>query len=277
MNIPPTGSGAPQGRRPSLDFATKLVTTAPPPRIAFPEVVSGWVVGLFTDAGEASGTFQYRSRPDRCAQIGPAIDPERCESEAARRARTMVRRFMVANGLHRMGSATYAGEGLTDEHVIRRHVGHFFKRLRYEVVGQRFAYLWVPEWHPGGHGLHIHFALDRFIKQPVLVEKWSHGILDIRRFNVTQHDGDRGAARRAAAYMAPYLAKDFNEHAHTHGLHRYEVAQGFQPKVERIVATTRAEAIRKASERMGAFPSRQWSSTESVGWSGPPALWAQWR
>lgn len=25
-------------------------------------------------------------------------------------------------------------------------------------------YLWVSEWHPGGHGLHVHFAFGRFVR-----------------------------------------------------------------------------------------------------------------
>src|SRR5689334_16710919 len=112
--------GSDRGRRQptaSLELATKLVPAEPE---------SGWVLGLYPDAGEASGTFQYRSRRRDCPTPGPAIDPDRSASEAARRARATVRRYAAANRLDRLGTLTYAGDGLHDERSLRRHVAHFF-------------------------------------------------------------------------------------------------------------------------------------------------------
>ena len=80
----------------------------------------------------------------------------------------MIRRYCAANRLNRLGTLTYAGEGCHDPSAVRSEVAAFFRRLRSELGGDRFPYLWVPEWHPGGHGLHLHFAVGRFIGQPLI-------------------------------------------------------------------------------------------------------------
>ena len=188
----------------------------------------------------------------------------------------MVRRYSAANRLDRLGTLTYAGDGLHDQLALRRHVAHFFKRLRYEVVGEPYPYLWVPEWHKTDHGLHVHFAVDRYIKQTDLAEVWGRGFTHIKRLGSTQEVGSLSSARRAAGYLSKYVAKSFHDDDRSPRLHRYEVAQGFRPKVERIFATTREAAIDVASERMGRRPATWWSSDGVEDWQGPPAVWAAW-
>ena len=51
----------------------------------------------------------------------------------------------------------------------------FFEGPRRALGGKPLPYLWVPEWHPGGHGLHVHFAVGRFIKQSLIREEWGRG------------------------------------------------------------------------------------------------------
>ncbi len=41
-----------------------------------------------------------------------------------------------------------------------------------ELGGEAFPYLWVPEWHPGGHGLHLHFAVGRYVRQSLIRDVW---------------------------------------------------------------------------------------------------------
>ncbi|MGH7735462.1 MAG: rolling circle replication-associated protein [Gemmatimonadales bacterium] len=82
--------------------------------------------------------------------------------DAARRARGKVRRYCAANRLNRLGTLTYGGEGNHDPAELRADVGGFFRRLR-GSLGERFPYLWVPEWHKSGHGLHVHFAVGRYV------------------------------------------------------------------------------------------------------------------
>ena len=60
------------------------------------------------------------------------------------------------------------------------------------------------------------------------------------------------------------------------GLHRYEVAQGFQPGKVECYGATAEDVIERASGYMGSLPERVWLSSSVEGWRGPPACWAQW-
>jgi hypothetical protein len=187
----------------------------------------------------------------------------------------MVRRFVAANRLDRLGTLTYRGEGLHDERALRRHVAHFFKRVRYELVEEPYPYLWVPEWHKTDHGLHVHFGVDRFLRQDSLAGLWGRGFVHIKRLGRTGA-GTLASARRAAGYLSKYVGKSFENHERAPGLHRYECAQGFKPLVERIVANSRLEAIELASNRMGRSPTKIWHSPKDEEWQGPPAVWMAW-
>ena len=261
------GEGPDNGERAtSLVVATKLG-----------EIEEGrWVVGLYPDAAEAGGTFQS-SAPRRSVdrgRRGEAKDPERSAAEAARRAGTCIRRYTAANRLNRLGTLTYA-KSCHDQIQLREDVGEFFRNLR-ESLGEPFPYLWVPEWHPGGHGLHVHFAVGRYIRHRQIKEAWGRGFVHIKLLgNVPIGQGSLGEARQASRYLAKYVGKDVHAE-HILGLHRYECAQGFRPKLERIVARSSSVAVAEASERMGSWPDIIWRSREAERWYGPPALWASW-
>ena len=90
---------------------------------------------------------------------------ERSRLEAARRARAKLRRYCAANRLNRLATLTYAGEGCFDPVQLRKDLGEFFRGLRSELGGERFPYAWTSEWHPGGHGLHVHFTVDRYVRE----------------------------------------------------------------------------------------------------------------
>ena len=53
---------------------------------------------------------------------------------------------------------------LSDPAAAARGRGAFFRGLRRELGGRALPYPWVPEWHPGGHGLHVHFAVGRYVR-----------------------------------------------------------------------------------------------------------------
>ena len=97
-----------------------------------------------------------------------------------------------------------------------------------------FPYLWVPQWHPGGHGLHAHFAVGRFVPRRLIERSWGHGFVHIKLLDgLPVGSGTLGEARLAARYLARYVGRDVEEERRLAGLHRYEVAQGFQPaKIE---------------------------------------------
>lgn len=210
---------------------------------------------------------------------GEAADPERAAAEAGRRARATLRRYCAANRLNRLGTLTYRGEGNHDPGLARDHLAAFFRELRAGLGGQPFPYVWVPEWHKSGHGMHAHFAVGRFIKRSAIVQAWPHGFVHIKLLgDLPVGAGQLSEARRAAGYLAKYVAKSFTDASVERdlALHRYDVAQGFQPTKVRFSGATREEVLGKASEALGDAPATVWSSSEADDWQGPPAVWAQW-
>jgi hypothetical protein len=82
-------------------------------------------------------------------------------------------------------------------------------------------------------------------------------------------------ARVAGGYLAKYVSKNFDSEQ-VSGLHRYEVAQGFQPERVRLTGPSEHAVITQACERMGAAPALVWRSSEREGWRAPPAYWCAW-
>jgi hypothetical protein len=188
----------------------------------------------------------------------------------------MIRRYCAANRLNRLGTLTYAGSGCHDPRQVRADVGGFFKRLRGELGGTPFAYLWVPEWHPGGHGLHLHFAVGRYIKQSLIRDAWGLGHVHIKLLgDLPVGSGSLEEARLAARYLAKYAAKTLDGER-VLGQHRYEVAQGFKPRAVSLEGTTADDVIDQASVLMGARPEQEWRSSRGDGWRGPPSCWVAW-
>lgn len=242
---------------------------------------AGWSLSLYPSAGEAGGSFVYARRVPRVWVPGtPAVDPVRARSEAARRARAKVRRYCTAHRLNRLGTLTYAGDGCHDPLVVRTDVAEFFRSLRTGLGGDRFPYVWVPEWHKSGHGLHVHFAVGQFIARSKIAAAWGRGFVHIKRLSdLPVGSTSLHEARRAAGYLSKYVTKAFadTEAERAQGLHRYEVAQGFQPPVMRLSGISSREVLEQAVEVMGGvLPAISWSSADAEGWQGPPAVWFAW-
>ena len=65
----------------------------------------------------------------------------------------------------------------------------------------RFPYVWVPQWHPGGHGLHAHFAVGRFVPRGLIERAWGHGFVHIKLLDgLPVGSGALAEARLAARY-----------------------------------------------------------------------------
>lgn len=220
----------------------------------------------------------YRPRP-MWVPAGRASDPQRASAEAARRARGKVRRYCAANGLSRLGTLTYAGEGVFDPVEVRRHVAVFFRDLRSALGGRRLPYLWVPEWHKT-HGLHLHFGLGQYVDYRLIRATWGRGIIHIKRLsNLPVGSGELAASRAAAGYLSKYVTKSFDdtEHPRILGRHRYDVAQGFQPQATRFRGVSSGQVLGQAVEVMGGRqPAISWSSDGVEGWRAPPAVWFAW-
>jgi hypothetical protein len=187
----------------------------------------------------------------------------------------MVRRYCAANRLNRLGTLTYRGEGQHSPGALRSDVGAFFRRLR-GSVGEPFPYLWVPEWHKSGHGLHVHFAVGRFIGVRAIERAWGHGFVHIKLLgDLPTGSGSLGEARLAARYLSKYVGKAFGA-TQAAGRHRYEVAQGFQPRAVTLDGATADEVLGWAETVMGKAPTYLWRSRDQDGWDGPPSVFASW-
>ncbi len=258
-------------------------------RAGLSRVRSHWSLTLYPDAREASGSFQAAKRARPSADGATA---ERSPVEAGRRAQGKIRRYCAANGLNRLGTLTYAGDGCHDPGQVREDVAAFFKELRHRgfrgkgpiwlplqhgASSYRMPYLWVPQWHPGGHGLHVHFAVGRYINRSAIDECWGHGFVHIKLLSgLSTGSGWLDEARLAARYLSRYVGQQLDDERRLPGLHRYEVAQGFQPKEASLRGRSPDELIERASEIMGKAPKRVWRSDQSESWYGPPAIWVQW-
>jgi len=240
---------------------------------------AGWAFTLVPAAGEGGGSFRYaRRRTPAYVARGEASDPERAAAEAARRARSRLRRYCAANVLNRLGTLTYRGSGNHDPALIREHLGAFFRDLRGGLGGEPFPYAWVPEWHKTDHGLHAHFAVGKFVRRSMIEAAWPHGFVSIKLIgNLPVGSTPLSEARVAGGYLAKYVAKSFADPvARELGSHRYDVAEGFQPARIGFTGASRAEVLAKASAHMSSAPAVLWDSSEATDWQGPPTVWAQW-
>jgi hypothetical protein len=238
---------------------------------------ASWCLSLYPDAAEGSCVFRPSLRAPRMyVPPGYAANPERARAEAARRAKTKLRRYAVANRLDRFGTLTYAGAGCQDPRQARADVAVFMRQLRTALGGRPLPYVWVPEWHKTGHGVHLHFALSKYVRYTVIRSVWDHGNISIKRITGQRHGASKvEGSRIAAGYLSKYLAKTF-ESPELGGLHRYEVAQGFQPKKLGFTGTHEGEVLDAACEVMGSSPTSTWSSDESTDWQAPPARSYRW-
>jgi hypothetical protein len=139
-----------------------------------------WAITLYPEASEGGGCL-HGSRRETGVNGGPSRDrdPDRAAAEALRRARAKIRRYCAANRLNRLGTLTYA-DACRDQDALRRDVASFFKGLRRGLGGRPLPYLWVAEEHPGGHGLHAHFAVARFVKRSLIENAWGRGHVHIK-------------------------------------------------------------------------------------------------
>lgn len=239
----------------------------------------GWLFSLCPQAGEGGGCFVPTHRPVHShVAKGKAAEPGRAAEEAGRRARKRLRLYCGANRLNRLGTLTYAGEGCHDTAQVRADIGDFFRALRSGLGGEPLAYAWVPEWHHTDHGLHVHFAVGKYVPRRLIDQAWGRGFVHIKLLgDLPVGSGPLAEARRAAGYLSKYVSKTFTDpESRVLGLHRYDVAQGFAPQILTLRGRSSDDVVRQASDLLGAQASRRWSSADTEGWSGPPAIWAQW-
>ena len=233
-----------------------------------------WCLNLYPTAAEAGGCFSSGRRREPTSR-GGSPDVARSQQEAARRARGALRRYCAANRLNRLATLTYA-VGCFDHLELRADVSGFFRGLRRELRGEPLPYAWTSEWHPGGHGLHVHFAVGRYVRQSLIRDVWGRGITHIKLIgDLPVGSGALGEARIAARYLAKYVSKNVADER-VPRLHRYEVAEGFQPAPIFCAGESADDVIGQASGYMNQLPAYEWRSSTEQGWAGPPAYWCAW-
>lgn len=238
---------------------------------------SEWSFRLVPDAFEGGGAWITPRRADRSyVRAGQAADSSRSRHEAGRRARTLMRRYAVANRCDKMITLTFAEECHDrDRFVSCLHA--FWLDLRTALGGSPFPYAWVPEWHKS-HGLHAHAAVSQYIPFTLIRDVWGRGRVRIERMSGAPVGQSRSIvaerARICARYLAKYIGKALDDDRRDLGRHRYEVAQGFQPPSVRIVGATRDEVYAQACELMGDAAERLWFSPDDAAFT---AMWASWR
>jgi len=239
-------------------------------------IKSGWWLNLYPQAGEASATFMSALREAAESPFKPAVDKTRANEEAARRARGKVRRYCAANRLNRLGTLTYEGEGCHDSAQLRSDVSEFFRKIK-KVTGENIPYVWVPEWHKTNHGLHVHFAVGRYIPVSEIRNSWGRGFVHIKLLSdLPVGSTDVHEARVAAGYLGKYIGKDLGDNRRIERLHRYDLAQGFTPSKLRFRGNTSEEVVNEAISRMAQEPVTFWNSNNDSEWTKPPAIWMAW-
>ncbi len=246
--------------------------------LALDRPVAHWALSLYPEAAEGGGCFSV-PRQHVYVPAGSGGDSVRARQEAARRARAKLRRYCAANRLNRLGTLTYRGEGCHDPAQARADAGEFFRALRAGLDDRPLPYVWVPEWHKTDHGLHLHFAIGRYVHRKLIERAWGRGFVHIKLLgDLPTGSGSLDEARRAAGYLSKYVSKTFADpNRRVAGMHRYDCAQGFQPAARHLVGRSSHDVIEQANAVLGSTPVRQWASSEVEDWQGPPAIWVQWR
>lgn len=198
---------------------------------------------------------------------------------ANRRAVAKLRRYCIKNRLLKMLTLTYA-DAQWDRATVKDDLNALFIRWRSLKGGKTFPYVYVLEVHPGAlqtdgsrgpsHGLHVHVAVPlHYVDKHWLQQTWGHGIVHFKDPKLLRDGTKRQRSSRLAHYLAKYIAKDL-EIDHEMGMHRYEVAQGFEVEIERQSFATLEEAVEWLRSYKGEDFKETWSYREDVDWEAPP-------
>ncbi len=237
-------------------------------------VQARWTFTLYPQAGEGGGCFAASGR-DRGERAGVSPIRARSQQEAARRARAKLRRYCAANRLNRLGTLTYAARAAAIRGSCGRTWASSSAGCGASLAADALPYAWTSEWHPGGHGLHVHFAVGRYVRQRLIRDVWGRGIVHIKLIgDLPRRFGALEEARVAASYLAKYVEQERRRRAaRRRGCIGTRSRRGSSRSGCELLRAAAEDAIaREACERMGGEPSRVWRSSDAEGWRGPPAL-----
>ena len=184
-----------------------------------------------------------------------------------RRRRDRVRRWCVANKATRLGTLTYRGEGQRSWGQLQRDVARFRRQLR--SGHPQVALLTAAEWHPKGHGWHVHLAMSGYVPKAKLAAYWGQGFVDVRK--IRSAESGREAMRQVGRYLAKYLSKDQEGGERPEGAHAYEVTQGTQPTALRVSGLGYGGVYAGLVALLPGPVGYVWDSGSVPDWRGPPA------
>lgn len=147
----------------------------------------------------------------------------------------------------------------------------FTRRVRLELP--HVVWLAVLEWHPGGHGWHVHLVVNKYVPKAKIQEMWLHGYVDVRRITVRGDSASRQAVSKAASYLAKYVSKDPPPGAppHAPGDHRYLRPLGLSV-TELVAEGSYEEMVALAWQYFPAGVGWIWHSRQDQTWRAPPVL-----
>jgi len=242
---------------PRLDDATNL------------DKGGNWLLTIRPKCGEAVMVCQV---PKRESTSPSKPNPDRAQEEARRRAGVQVRRLVAEHKLTRMWTLTLRDATLPEERAqVVLKLQQFLRRVRLELP--QVVWLAVLEWHPGGHGWHIHIVVNKFVPKQWISGAWKHGFVDVRRISVKGDSSSRQAVSKAASYLAKYVTKAPPEGTppHVAGDHRY-----FRPLglglTELVAEGSYEEMVMLAWQYFPAGVGWMWHSKQDQGWRAPPVL-----
>lgn len=221
-----------------------------------------WLLSSFPRCGEATVVLQYPPGPARpYVAPGEGSDPERSRREASRRARSALRRFCTHHRCDRLATLTFADEPTQADGW--REVERFRKRLE-RALGKRIPMAVALDFGDERGRLHFHVALPRYVDVAVLQRAWGLGFVDVRKIKA-KGEGKREQCRRAASYLASYVAEETDRREA--GRHRYSLTRGMEPEPRRTRYRDFGEAIDAA---LGLGLVVVWSSAGDPDWVAPP-------
>ncbi len=216
--------------------------------------------------------------------------PEQLNARQARnhrrsvmRSRTLLMDYVQEYHLCYLWTLTYKGAGQHDWFAMTEDVRRFQERWLAKY-GQ-LPYVIVPEWHPGGHGLHLHMGVNTFVPWQIVLALWTDAGRHLLAGTVKAPKFAKGKidSGSCAKYLAKYVTKTLNDAgAMAHGdpikgAHRFYKPHGQVVTIIRERFRTEVQAYHHAvSFYGGELPAQEWDSRDAEDWEGPPVRVLDW-
>ena len=215
------------------------------------------------------------SGPAAAAVGGGAPDAERAAGRGGTAGAREAAPLLRGEPAQPVRDADLRGRGLPRSAAAARGRGRVLRGLRRELGGKALPYAWASEWHPGGHGLHVHFAVGRYVRQSLIRDVWGRGIVHIKLIgDLPVGSGALEEARLAAGYLAKYVSKNVGGRAGAGAAPvrgRAGLPAGAGAAARALRGGGRGRGVRADGRRRRGSGARRIRRA-----GGPPAYWCAW-